>query len=118
LEQKRRKITGHDYIARPAIPLRTPDIEEPREVAGKVAPDMNAEHDVYCRTETARVLAELVRPILPEDGARRREVLLWALLLRSVQTLPYVHVCTQLYCPKNRLSRRFFFAPWDEQQAS
>ena len=72
---------------------------------------MNAEDDVYYRTETARVLAELVRPQLPQAGAHQRDVLLWAFLLRAIQTHLYVHACTRLYCLKNRSSCRFFF-PW------
>ena len=111
---KRRKLSAQNYTPRPAIALRVPDAQEPKKDAGGVAPDMNAEDDVYYRTETARVLAELVRPILPEDETRSRGVLLWAFLLRCVQTLLYVHACTLLYCLKNRLSCRFFF-PWDEQ---
>ena len=99
---KRRKLSAENYTPRPAIELRVPDADNPKKVPGGAAPDMNAEDDVYYRTETARVLAELVRPILPEDETRRREVLLWAFLLRCVQTLLYVHACTQLYGLKNR----------------
>ena len=112
---KRRKLTGH-YTPRPAIPLSVPGVEKPDEISrGPVAREMNAEDDVYYRTETARVLAELVRPILPVEDARSREVLLWAFLLRCVQTLLYIHACTQLYCLKNRVSCRFFF-PWEQQE--
>ena len=82
----------------------------PHTKASEQAP-MNAEDDVYYRTETARVLAELVRPQLPQAGAHQRDVLLWAFLLRAIQTHLYVHACTRLYCLKNRSSCRFFF-PW------
>ena len=59
---------------------------------------MNAEDDVYYRTETARVLAELVRPLAPGDTADQRQYLLWAFLLRSIQTQLYIHACTDVYC--------------------
>ena len=72
------------------------------------------EDDVYCRTEVARVLAELVRPLPAEDGAHAREVLLWSFLLRAIQTHMYIHSCTPLYCLKNRATCRFFF-PWPQQ---
>ena len=59
---------------------------------------MNAEDDVYYRTETARVNAELVRLDLEQEFSWPREVLLWAFLMRAVQTLLYIHACTTLYC--------------------
>ena len=44
-----------------------------------------------------------------------RETLLWAFLLRAIQTLLYSHACTTRYCLKNRASCRLFF-PWPEQE--
>ena len=111
---KRRKLS-HDYKPRPAMPKPSEEgVAVPP--AGRAAPDMNPEDDVYYRTETARVLAELVRP-LPSTGAEpqhNRDVLLWGFLLRSIQTHLYIHACTPLYCLKNRATCRFFF-PWKEQ---
>ena len=75
---------------------------------------MNAEDDLYYRTETARVLAELVRPVQWECSARGRDLLLWAFLPRAVQTHLYMHACTALYCLHKRATCRFFF-PWQEQ---
>ena len=108
---KRRKISKANYVPRPAIPFRQEGID----VAEPSRQRLNKEDDVYYRTETARVLAELVRPILPADEAQRRQVLLWAFLLRSLQTLLYIHACTNQYCLKNRARCRFFF-PWAEQE--
>ena len=68
---------------------------------------MNAEDDVYHRTETARVLAELVRPLPIEDVDHERERLLWAFLLRSIQTQLYSHACAALYCLHKRATCRF-----------
>ena len=76
---------------------------------------MNAEDDVYYHTETARVNAELVRLDLDQDFRWPRLTLLWAFLLRAVQTLLYIHACTVRYCLKNSASCRFFF-PWPEQE--
>ena len=76
---------------------------------------MNKEDDVYYRTETARVNAELVRPLPWEQSSRGRDMLLWAFLLRAKQTLLYIHACTALYCLHMRASCRFFF-PWSEQE--
>ena len=75
---------------------------------------MNAEDGVYYRTETARVLAELVRPLPCTDTGHERERLLWAVLLRALQTQLYIHSCTALYCLHKRATCRFFF-PWKEQ---
>ena len=58
--------------------------------AGKDAP-MNAEDDVYYRTETVRVHAELVRLDLSVQLRYPRETLLWAFL------------CTPVYCLKTGL---------------
>ena len=57
---------------------------------------MNAEDDVYYRTETARVLAELVRPLASEDTGCQRQYLLWAFLLRSIQAQLYIHACADV----------------------
>ena len=75
---------------------------------------MNAEDDLYYRTETARVLAELVRPLPCDSTARGRDQLLWVCLLRCVQTHLYVHSCTALYCLHKRATCRVFF-PWPYQ---
>ncbi len=110
---KRRKITREGYVPRPPLPLRAAGAES-QSSPSRPRQQMNKEDDVYYRTETARVLAELVRPVLADDGQPKREVLLWAFLLRAIQTHLYVHACTPLYCLKNRASCRFFF-PWKEQ---
>ena len=67
---------------------------------------MNAEDDVYYRTETARVHAELVRLDLSVELRYLRETLLWAFLCRAVQTLLYIHACTPVYCLTNRAACR------------
>ena len=76
---------------------------------------MNAEDDVYYRTETVRVHAELVRLDLSVKLRYPRETLLWAFLCRAVQTLLYIHACTPVCCLKKQSLCRFFF-PWPEQQ--
>ena len=63
-------------------------------------PKLNADDDVYCRTEAARANAELVRLDLDQEFRWPRHTLLWAFLLRAVQTLLYIHACTVLYCLK------------------
>ena len=109
---KRRKITSDAYKPRPPIPESQ---ERHWDAAAAENPAMNAEDDVYYRTETARVHAELVRLDLTDVLKHPRETLLWAFLLRAIQTHLYIHACTPLYCLKNRRSCRFFF-PWPEQQ--
>ncbi len=108
---KRRRLNPDTYKPRPAIPE-----EQNRRWDAKAAgsPPMNTEDDVYHRTETARVHAELVRLRLDEPLLHPRMTLLFAFLLRAKQTLLYIHSCTSLYCMKNRSSCRFFF-PWPEQ---
>ena len=64
--------------------------------AAPSTPCMNAEDDVYYRTETSRVLAELVRPLPCTDTGHERERLLWAFLLRAIQTQLYIRACTAL----------------------
>ena len=76
---------------------------------------MNAEDDVFYRTETARVHAELVRLDLSVELLHPRETLLWAFLRRAVQKLRHINACTPIYCLKNRASCRLF-VPWPEQQ--
>ena len=70
------------------------------------------------KAEVARVNAELVRPVWCASSLaspeRRRQHLLWAFLLRAIQTHLYIHSCTFLCCMKNRSFCRFFF-PWLEQ---
>ena len=63
-------------------------------------PTTNAEDDVYDRTGTARVNAELVRLDLDQEFRWPRQTLLWAFLLRAMQTLLYIHACTVRYCLK------------------
>ena len=53
---------------------------------------MNAEDDAYFRTETARVHAELVRFSMQGDIKHPRETLLWAFLMRAIQSRA-VHAC-------------------------
>ena len=66
--------------------------------------------------EVARVNAELVRPVLDRGGppATVQKQLLWAFLLRSIQTRFYIHACTMRYCLQNRRTCRFWF-PWPQQ---
>ena len=53
--------------------------------ASKVGnPTLNAEDDVYYRTEAARVNVELVRLDLDQEFRWPRQTLLWAFLLRAV----------------------------------
>ena len=113
---KRRRLSA-GYDPRPAIPRRDrPDVPPALVLSGAApaTPRMNAEDDVYYRTETARVLAELVRPLACKDTGHGRERLLWAFLLRAIQTQLYIHACTALYCLHKRATCRFFF-PWKEQ---
>ena len=72
------------------------------------------EDHVYCHFHMARINAQLVRPILGNSKVCDRQQLLWAFLLRSIQTLLYIHSCTLLYCLHNRSSCRFFFK-WRQQ---
>ena len=76
---------------------------------------MNAEDDVYHRTETTRVNAELVRLDLDPEIRWPRQTLSWAFLLRTAQTHLYVHNNTTLYCLKHRASCPFFFH-WPQQE--
>ena len=55
---KRRKISATEYHPRPAI---TEQQDRRWEASAVEQANMNAEDDVYYRTETARVHAELVR---------------------------------------------------------
>ena len=122
---KRRRLP-HGYQPQPSIPKRKAKTEATFATsvrndatstafgAHSAAP-MNKEDDVYYRTETARVNAELVRPLRWEATPRGRTLLLWAFLLRAKQTLLYIHACTASYCLHMRSSCRFFF-PWEEQQ--
>ena len=113
---KRRRIDpGLKYEQKPSIAK----VEEGQPAAPPRTlndPAMRKEDDVYWQTETARVLAELVRPLRPQSRAREREVLLWAFLLRAIQTHLYMHACTPRYCLLHRATCRFFF-PWPEQPA-
>ena len=94
---KRRKLNNNSYHPRPPVP----ESHNRRWNASDVGnPTTNAEDDVYDRTETARVNAELVRLDLDQEFKWPRETLLWAFLLRAVQTLLYIHACTTLYCLK------------------
>ena len=123
---KRRK-TPFGYIPRVAMPesadrgraggqwVRPSSVEHTiADPAAQQARPNLPEDDVYCRTEVARVHAELVRPLPVAGEAHAREVLLWGFLLRAIQTHMYIHACTPVYCLKNRASCRFFF-PWPEQ---
>ena len=94
---KRRKMNDGNYRPRPSIPE---DHNQCWDASKAGNPTMNAEDDVYYRTETARVNAELVRLDLDQEFRWPRHTLLWAFLLRAVQTLLYIHVCTVLYCLK------------------
>ena len=85
---KRRKISATDYRPRPAI---TEQQARRWDAAAAGKTNMNAEDDVYYRTETARVHAELVRLDLSVAPRHPRETLLWAFLCRAVQTLLYIH---------------------------
>ena len=115
----------HDHIVFWNKRRKLPDGYDPRPPKPKVTPESgpsvqqpkpkNKEDDVYYRTETARVIGELVRPVLPKSGSSvNRDILLWGFLLRAAQTHLYIHACTPLYCLKNRRACRFFF-PWPEQ---
>ena len=109
---KRRKISATEY--RPRAAMTEQHARRWDGGAGNDAP-MNAEDNVYYRTETARVHAELV-PLDPSVALQhRRETLLWAFLCRAVQTLLYIHACTPVYCLKNRASCRFFFSLPEQQ---
>ena len=102
---KRRKLNNGQYRPRPAIPE---DHNRCWDASKASNPTMNAEDDVYYRTETARVNAELIRLDLSQEFRWPRETLLWAFLLRAIQTLLYIHACTTRYCLKNRESCRVF----------
>ena len=101
---KRRMISGTEYVPRPTITE-----QQARRWDASQQANMNAEDDVYYRTETARVHAELVRLDLSVALRHPRETLLWAFLCRAVQTLLYIHACTPIYCLKSRALCRFFF---------
>ena len=62
------------------------------------APVGRIEGGVHYRTETARALAELVRPLPCTDTGHERDRLPWAFLLRSIPTQLYIHACTASYC--------------------
>ena len=83
---KRRKISATEYVPRPAI---TEQQARRWDAATAEQTNMNAEDDVYYRTETARVHAELVRLDLSVELLHPRETLLWAFLCRAMQ-----HCCT------------------------
>ena len=76
---------------------------------------MNAVDDVYYRTETARVHAELVRLDLSVALRHPRETLLLSFPCSAVQTLLNIHARAPMYCLKHKDSCCFFF-PWPEQQ--
>ena len=94
---KRRKLpTG--YVRMPSVPAPT-DAEAEGETTEAQAPgtarsrprpapeDRKEDHPYYF-AEVARVNAELVRPLLPGPGQpeRAQNILLWAFLLRTIQT--------------------------------
>ena len=54
------------------------------------------ENHIYWMREVARVNAELIRPKLSIEMPWPRDCLLWAFLLRSIQTNMYLHSCTPL----------------------
>ena len=103
---KRRKISATEYRPRPAI---TEQQARRWDAATAEQTNMNAEDDVYYRTKTARVHAELVRLDLSVELLHPRQTLLWAFLCCAVQTLLHIHACTPIYCLKNKASCRFFF---------
>ena len=96
---KRRKIT-HTRVTSDESLQGATRLEPARD-------DVNTEDTMYRHFEMARVHAELIRP----DGFARwsRQELLWAFLLRSIQTQMYLHFCFLAYCLKGRSTCRFFF---------
>ena len=76
---------------------------------------MTTEHEdyIYQSLDIARVLGQLVRPLEELINPSDRHLLLWAFLLRCIQTQGYIHSCTLAYCMRNRATCRFFF-PWPE----
>jgi hypothetical protein len=119
---KRRKLPA-GYIRMPPVPAPAPEEgeegeEEPGAPPARPRPaeeDRKEDHPYYF-AEVARVNAELVRPVLgtAAPAARVQEHLLWAFLLRGIQTELYLHSCTIRYCLQNRRTCRFFY-PWPEQ---
>ena len=90
-------------------PLSSPQMQSPHKI----------QHDsCYQLAEMGRVSAEMPRPTVTHGGdwgGYGADVLRIAALARTILIrLKYLHICSPVYCLKDRSSCRFFF-PWPYQ---
>ena len=89
-------------------PLSSPQMQSPHKI----------QHDsCYQLAEMGRVSAEMPRPTVTHGdwGGYDAEMLRIASLARTILIrLKYLHICSPVYCLKDRSSCRFFF-PWPYQ---